>query len=269
MNGRNSGKREASGSADAGLDLSVAVPCYNEERIIDKSYELLKAACDKTGADYEIIFGNDGSSDDTLSLIKALAQADPRVKVTGHYPNRGAGYTYREMYAAASGKVIVQMDADMAMPPDVALPGLLDALGRVDVAVGSRYRGIKADYPLKRRVFSRGYALLTRLLFNLDVADTQTGFLGFHRRILDFVDLRSDGFELLLELIAQANAAGLSIEEVGLPWYHDTSSGETDVWRESVKMLSGTLRLRWRLGRHAKPAKKTAPEGRFRPDAKR
>lgn len=269
MKGRKHGNRQADDSAGPGLELSVVVPCYNEARIIGKSFHLLKDACDKTGTDYEIIFGNDGSSDDTLGLIEALAEADPRVKVTSHYPNRGAGYTYREMYAAAGGKLIVQMDADMAMPPDVTLPSLLDALGRADMAVGSRYLGIRADYPLKRRVFSRGYALLTRLLFHLDVADTQTGFLGFHRRILDYIDLRSDGFELLVELIAQSHAAGFSIEEVGLPWYHDTSSGETDVWRESVKMLSGTVRLRWRLGRRRKTAVNTVPEGRFNPDAKR
>ncbi len=230
-----------------GTGLSVLVPCYNEAAVIDASYAKLKAACEEQGRSYEIILGDDGSSDNTLSLIESIAAADPQVRVTSHYPNRGAGFTYREMCDAASGEIIVFMDADMAMPPAVGLPKLVDALGEADLAVGSRYAGVKADYPVKRRVFSRGYTVLTRLLFHLKVTDTQTGFLGFYRNILSSLDLQSDGFELLVELIAQANACGYSIVEVGLPWRHDTTSGETNVWKESVKMFSGTIRVKRRF----------------------
>ncbi len=236
---------------DPGPAVSVVVPCYNEEAVIGESYRRLEAACAGTLESYEIIFGNDGSDDGTLALLEELAAADPRVRVTSHAVNRGAGFTYREMYAAARGEVIVQMDADMAMPPAEVLGRLLPALGGAEMAVASRYRGVRPDYPLKRRVFSRGYRWLVHLLFRLDVADTQTGFLAFRRRILDEFTLVSDGFEMLLELIARTQAAGFRIVEVGLPWHHDTRSGETDVWRESLKMLAGTLKVRlllWRRG---------------------
>lgn len=229
--------------------LSVVVPCFNEASIILDSFERLRSALADQSVSWEVIFGNDGSSDGTLELIQTLAEGDARVRVTNHYPNRGAGYTYREMYADARGDIILQMDADMAMPPEETLPKLLKALEGADVAVGSRYMGVEVEYPIKRRVFSRGYTMLTRLLFHLDITDTQTGFLGFYKKILPDLDLQADGFELLVEFIAQANARGYRIAEVGVPWYHDITSGETDVWRESVRMLSGTLRVKRRFNR--------------------
>ena len=185
-------------------------------------------------------------------MLEEIGARDPVVRVTSHLPHRGAGFTYRELYAAAHGEIIIQMDCDLAMPVEVSIPTFLTALEAADVAVGSRYVGIKADYPLKRRIFSRGYTMLTRLLFDLSVIDTQTGFMGFYRKILPSLDLNADGFELLVEFIAQANAAGFKVAEVGLPWFHDTTSGETEVWSESVKMLAGTLRVKRRFNRRKK-----------------
>ncbi|MHB0866588.1 MAG: glycosyltransferase family 2 protein [Thermoleophilia bacterium] len=239
----------------SGVSLSVAVPCYNEEAVIVATYERLKETCEAQGGSYEIIFGNDGSSDRTPELLTVLAGTDPAVVVTSHHPNRGAGFTYREMYAVARGDMIIQMDADLSMPPEVAIPAFLQSLQDADLVVGSRYVGVQADYPLKRRIFSRGYILLTHALFRFDIRDTQTGCIGFHRRVLDGLTLRSDGFEMLLELIVQAGRAGFKVREVGLPWFHDTSSGETEVFRESIKMLTGTLRVRRGLGRAGSEAR--------------
>lgn len=238
--------------------ISICVPCYNEEAIIEASYRRIKDTCEAQVVDYEIIFGNDGSSDSTPAMLEEIAKADSTVRVTSHHPNRGAGYTYREMYEAARGEIVIQMDCDLAMPVEVAVPAFLEELKSSDLAIGSRYVGIKADYPLKRRIFSRGYTMLTRMLFHMDVVDTQTGFMAFDRKILPSLDLSADGFELLVEFIAQANAAGFMVSEVGLPWFHDTSSGETEVWSESVKMLAGTLRAKRRFNRLKKQKSRAA-----------
>lgn len=232
--------------------LSAVVPCYNEEVIIRNTYASLKDVLNSTGESYEIVFGNDGSTDATPAILDEIASADGAVRLTGHYPNRGTGFTYREMYGAARGDIIIQMDADLAMPPATAVPAFLEALARADVAVGSRYGAEKTDYPLTRRVFSRGYISLIRVMFRLGISDTQTGFVAFQRRVLDELDLKSDGFEILVEFFAQAQEAGFRIVEVDLPWIHDTRSGETNVWKESVRMLSGTLRVRRELSVYRK-----------------
>ncbi|RJQ44225.1 MAG: glycosyltransferase family 2 protein [Gaiellales bacterium] len=238
------------GQDDGAPRLSVVVPCYNEEAVIRDSYGKIRQALELSGESYEIIFGNDGSSDATPAILEEIAAADGAVRLTGHNPNRGAGYTYREMYGAARGGIIIQMDADLAMPAEAAVPAFLAALEGADVAVGSRYGSEETEYPLLRRVFSRGYIGLIKALFRLGLSDTQTGFVGFRRTVLDELDLRSDGFEILVEFFAQAREAGFRIVEVNLPWVHDTSSGETNVWKESVRMLTGTLRVRRGLGEY-------------------
>lgn len=239
-----SGLQESMKGAPA---VSIVIPCYNEAGIIRETCARLVEALDRTERGYEIIFGNDGSTDSTPAILEELA-VDGRIRTTGHYPNRGAGYTYREMYAAALGDIIIQMDADLAMPPEAVLPAFLEALTDADVVAGSRYGSQETEYPLLRRIFSRGYMVLIKGLFRLELSDTQTGFVGFRRQVLDELDLESDGFEILVEFFAQAQAAGFRIVEVDLPWVHDTRSGETNVWKESVRMLRGTVKVRRRLG---------------------
>lgn len=228
--------------------LSLCIPCYNEEAILHTTYPRIKGVLEAQGVAYELIFGDDGSTDRTLEIIKKVADDDPQVRYTTHFPNRGPGRAYKDMYEAARGEIIIMTDCDLAMTPEVAVPTFLETLKSAEMVIGSRYKGVKADYPLKRRVFSWGYIAINRVLFNLKVLDTQTGSVGFYRRILPLLDLRADGPEMLLELIAQVGALNLKVEEVALPWVHDTTSGETPVWRTSAQMLAGTLRLRRRYG---------------------
>ncbi len=229
--------------------LTVAIPCFDEESILPATYQRLKIVCEAQRIPYEIIFGDDGSTDRTLEIIRGFSRDDPRTSVTTHFPNRGLGNTYRDMYRAARGEVIMTMDCDLAMSPEVAVPALLLALKDADMAVGSRYAGVKADYPLKRRIFSWGYIFLNRVMFDLKLRDTQTGSVAFYRKILSSLKLEADGPEMLVELFAQAGALGLTVAEVALPWIHDTTSGETPVWKTSAGMLAGNFRVRRRLRR--------------------
>ena len=238
--------------------LTVVVPCYNEEAIIRRTYGRLSEALAHSCEGYEIIFGNDGSCDATPEILADIAAADDCVRLTGHYPNRGAGYTYREMYRIARGEIIIQMDADLAMPAEAAIPAIRRALTDADVAVGSRYGAEATEYPLLRKIFSRGYIGIVKVLFRLKVSDTQAGLIGFRREVLDELDLRSEGFEILVEFVAQAQEAGFHIVEVNLPWVHDKSSGETNVWKESVKMLVGTVQVRRGLISYRKSRRKAA-----------
>lgn len=250
-----SGRMQDAGANE--LYLSVVIPCYNEEEVIRDTYSKLRQVLDQVDKPSELIFGNDGSSDATLAILEEIAAADDRVRLTGHYPNRGAGYTYREMYQVARGERVIQMDADLAMPAEEAVPAFLESLAGADIVVGSRYGAETTDYPLLRRVFSRGYIGMIKVLFRLKLSDTQTGCIGFRRSVLDELDLKSDGFEILVEFFAQAQVAGFRIVEVNLPWVHDTSSGETNVWKESVKMLMGTMRVKRGLRRYRKDRRRT------------
>ncbi len=227
--------------------ISVVIPCYNEDRIIDRSYRRVKQVLEEVSPDYEIVVANDGSTDRSGQILAGIAAEDPRFVFIDYRPNRGMGYACRQMYGRASKDLVIQMDADLAMDPKETVPAFVQELAAVDCVVGSRYLGIEADYPLRRRIASRGYYLLNRILFDFALKDTQSGFFGIRREVLQDLELHSDGFEIHVEMFAQLGRRGASVKEIPVRFVHQTESGEVSVFRSAPKMLAGSLRIRRRL----------------------
>jgi len=223
--------------------VTVVIPCYNEEIIIERSYRRVKAVLERVSPEHEIIIANDGSTDDSAAILERIAGADPAFALIDYRPNRGMGYACRQMYRRASKDVVIQMDADLAMDPEDTVEAFVEELRSVDCVVGSRYMGLRADYPLRRRIASLGYRLLNRTLFSFSLRDTQSGFFGIRRPVLQGLDLRSNGFEIHVEMFAQLERAGRTIREIPVRFVHQTESGEVSVFRSAPKMFLGSLRI--------------------------
>lgn len=103
----------------SGTLLSVIVPCFNEEQVIDHTRDRLAAALGAITADYEIIYVDDGSSDRTAEKLHAIQQADPRVRVVRLSRNFGHQIAVTAGVEYAGGKAIVLIDADLQDPPEV------------------------------------------------------------------------------------------------------------------------------------------------------
>jgi len=229
-------------------NLSICIPCFNEAKVIGANTERVLREASLLEPRLEIILCNDGSQDHTQRELDALAATYPEVVAVGYEGNRGAGHAFRRALDVARGAYVVHMDADLAMAPGEVCATCLDRLQhqRWDVAIASRYLGVAADYPLRRSLPSQSYRALYRLLFRLPVTDAMSGFFGFRREILHRIpSLRSDGFELYLELFAKAKAQGFSLTEFPAKFVHQTESGEVSVFRTAPRQLAATLRL-WR-----------------------
>jgi glycosyltransferase involved in cell wall biosynthesis len=227
--------------------ISVVMPCYNEEEIVERSYHAIKRVVEEITSEYEILFANDGSTDGTLAVLEHLKAADSHVGVISYTPNRGAGYAHRQLYATARGDRVILLEADLAMSPKDVIAPFLEHLETWDVVVGSRYKGVAPDYPWYRRIVSNANRMLVRTLFGLDLHDTQAGFSGFRKSVLDSIELTSDRWEALVELYARAKARGFKILEVPVKFVHGTETGQTNVLVEAPRQLFNTLRLWWRL----------------------
>lgn len=224
-------------------DISVVIPCYNEEAVIERSYRRVKAALSRQPGEHEVLIANDGSKDRSAVILSSLATQDPSFIFIDYQPNRGMGHACRKMYERASKDLVIQMDADLAMDPDDTIPAFVRALEQVDCVVGSRYVGIKADYPLRRRIASHGYYALNKLLFDFALRDTQSGFFGIRRPVLQSLPMCSDGFEIHVEMFALLEKKGYSIREIPIRFVHQTESGEVSVFKAAPKMLRGSLRI--------------------------
>ena len=207
------------GPRGPGPAASIVVPAYNEgHRLPDALPKLVDAA---RALELELVFVDDGSSDDTAQLAEAALVAMPHGRVIRLRRNSGKGAAVRAGVLAASGQKIVYMDADLATTLD-SLPAMLTALDTADVAVGSRAApgAVVRNASFKRIVMGRCYNRLVRVLTDIRLRDTQCGFKGYRaeaaRQLYQLSTV--DGFGFDVEVLALASRFRLRIVEVPVDW---------------------------------------------------
>jgi glycosyltransferase involved in cell wall biosynthesis len=172
------------------LDLSLVLPCYNEEVVIEDSVAQIVDALDGTRYSYEIIFVDDCSNDRTRDLIDALIErhAGKAMSRIFHEENKGRGGTVTDGIRAAKGDVTGFIDIDLEVHARY-IPSCVDAVQNgADVAVGQRVYKFNLR-SLDRYLLSTGYVWLVRRLLGVDLHDTETGYKFFKReRILPVLD---------------------------------------------------------------------------------
>jgi glycosyltransferase involved in cell wall biosynthesis len=193
--------------------LTVVVPVYNEGDEIVGNIEVIRrrVADGLPGEDIEVIVVSDGSIDDTAERLLE-AREDVGIRVIHYDRNLGKGYAVKAGALASHGRWIALVDADLDLDP-ASIPSYLEVAQRedLDFAIGSkRHPESTVHYPRSRRIASWCYQQLNRILFRLDVRDTQVGLKVFSRRVADDVLplLLVKRFAFDLELLAVASSLG-------------------------------------------------------------
>ena len=193
--------------------LTAVLPVYNGgEEIVENVGVIRRALADGLpGENVEVIVVSDGSIDETAEQLLA-ARDEVGFRVIHYDRNLGKGYAVKAGALASHGEWIALIDADLDLDP-ASVPLYLEVARResLDFAIGSkRHPDSLVHYPRSRRIASWWYQQLNRLLFRLDVRDTQVGLKVFHRRVVDEVVplLLVKQFAFDLELLAVAAALG-------------------------------------------------------------
>jgi glycosyltransferase involved in cell wall biosynthesis len=228
--------------------LSVVVPAYMEGSKIAVNVGKLTDALSRIGTDYEVIVVNDGSTDDTY--LQALTVAGPHVKVFGYTPNMGKGFALRYGFQRSTGDPVTFIDADMELhPKEIGIFVKLMDVYECDVVVGSkRHPQSEVQYPPLRRLQSWVYQLMIRVLFDLNVSDTQTGLKLFRRAVLDavlpYMLVRRWAYDLEFFVIARMKGYRKFIEA---PVVMDYQFASTTGVRAVIQVMRDTLSIWWRL----------------------
>jgi len=236
-----------------GLGISVVLPAYNEAPNVGQAIAQAVAAMQSIGADYEVIVVDDGSSDETASIVEGLIPATPGLRLVRHPVNRGYGGALRSGFAAAQKEFILLNAADNQFAM-AEVTRFLPLLSQADIVCG--YRAQRQD-TLIRKVNALGWNLLVRLLFGYLARDIDCGFKMFRRSVLERVPLTSDGAMIDTELLAGAKARGLRIAEVAVshfPRRHGRATGANPrvILRAFRDLALFRLRL-WRELRSERP----------------
>jgi dolichol-phosphate mannosyltransferase len=165
--------------------VSFLLPCYNESAVIEETYSRVKAVGDRLGKTYEIVFVNDGSSDDTLERMIGLSRDDPTVIVVDLSRNHGHQLALSAGLHYCAGDRVLIMDADLQDPPEL-LPGMLELMDQGADVVYAQRRSRPGDSVPKRvacSIFYRFLSKLTEVPIPVDTGD----FRLISRRVVEIV----------------------------------------------------------------------------------
>jgi len=220
--------------ADDVVEISVVLPCLNEENTIDTCIKKAKDVFNRLNIIGEVIVVDNGSTDGTAE--KALAAG---AKVV-YEQKRGYGYALRRGIEEARGRYVVVCDGDDTY--DLAeLHKFIEALREGnDLVIGSRFKGkiLKGAMAWTNRYI--GNPLLTgmiKIFFRANLSDTQSGYRGFSKDVYKKMDLKTTGMEFASEMIVHALKKKMKIKEVPITYYPRRGESKLSKFRDAWRHI--------------------------------
>jgi glycosyltransferase involved in cell wall biosynthesis len=230
--------------------LSIVIPAYNEAKRISRTLERLQDYLESKGWAAEVIVVNDGSSDDTVAVVRSYVNRWGALRLVDNGSNLGKGFSVRNGALGAQGDIVLFTDADLSAPIAEA-PKLIDPIvkGECDVTFGSRAVDrslIGVHQSTFRETSGRIFNLFVQTLTGLPFKDTQCGFKAFRRSAVGPVFERQTivGFGFDPEILYIAKKRGLRLREIPVRWDH-VEGTTVRFLRDSCRMFLDLLRIRW------------------------
>lgn len=237
-------------AVDSQVQLSIVIPAYNEERRLPLTLVDSIDYLDTLGISYEILIVDDGSSDNSSSLVNKFEKIRQQVRLVRLPVNSGKGRAVQCGMLNARGARVLYMDADGATPmPE--LPRLQQALDEgADLAFGSRAvasSDTKVNTVWYRKYPGRIFNFLVNSILLDQVADTQCGFKIFTAEASKFLFSRQTlpGFGFDVEILYLARKAGFTCREVPVNWTNIPGS-KVSLVRDSLRMFIEILIIKFR-----------------------
>ncbi|MEM4703233.1 MAG: glycosyltransferase family 2 protein [Candidatus Pacearchaeota archaeon] len=228
------------------INISVVVPCYNEEECIKNNLiqinDFLKT--NPKIKKYEIICVDDGSSDSTREIINKLKLKIKSIKITRKRKNKGKGFSVKQGILLAKFPYILFTDADLATP--------LSELNKFfrylnyDIVIGSRnLEKSRVERSAIRKLAGKIYAKIVRLILGLNCKDTQCGFKLFKIDVAKELVIKQkiNGFAFDAELLFLAKKKNYKIIEIPVKW-KEAQKTSISLLKHSFLMLRDITRIR-------------------------
>jgi len=230
--------------------VDIVIPVYNEEHVLARSVETLRAFLqDGLTHKWRIVVADNASTDGTLAAAQALAEEHPGEVAVIHLPQKGRGRALRAAWLGSEAEVLTYMDVDLSTDLS-GLPPLVDAIAveGYDLAIGSRLaRGARINRSLRREAISRVYNLIIKAVHFTRFSDAQCGFKAISRQAArELVPLvKNEEWFFDTEILILAEKGGYWIKEIPVQWVEDPDT-RVKIARTVAEDLRGLLRLRFR-----------------------
>jgi glycosyltransferase involved in cell wall biosynthesis len=236
------------------VKLSVLIPVYNEAATVSQVVEqVMDINLNGTlgGIEKEVVIVNDGSTDETPSVLQALADRWPKqVKILHHEKNLGKGTAIRTGLEHVTGDLVITQDADLEYTPQ-DYPTLLAPFKDPTVQVVYGSRNLRTN-PRSTWSFYWGGRLVSwvaNLLYGSHISDEATGYKVFCTNLLRSLNLQSTGFEFCPEATAKILRKNVDIHEVPISYQpRSFAEGKKINWYDGIEAIWILLKYRfWRI----------------------
>ncbi len=191
---------------------------FNEAENVEATFSRVEETLASFEGTYEIIAVNDGSLDHTLEVLDRLAKQDEKLRIVSYSKNIGRGMALRKGFKKSNGEIIVSIDSDLSYSPHYILD-FLETLKRepeIDFVLASPYMpgGGVQNVPVFRLSVSKWGNKILRLAMPNRIYTSTGIFRAYRRKVLDSLELESDGKEIHLEILSKAIALGYRAKEI-------------------------------------------------------
>ena len=228
------------------VELSFVIPAYNEEIYIQDTLGTLDMAIKKNALEYEIVVVDDGSRDKTYTKALQYARKNGHVRVIRYARNTGKGFAIKTGVMESVGDIVIFVDGDMEIDLNT-VSRYVEALEKADIVIATKWHhDSKVSMPFSRKLLSRAFNVLVRILIGFSMKDTQVGLKVMKRCAVDkiFPRLAVKRYAFDVELLAVAHLYGIKTVEMPVKLKLASSFKLKDTWHMFVDLLGIAYRLR-------------------------
>ena len=169
------------------IQLSICIPLFNEVESINELHTWIEKVMNKNSFSYEILFVDDGSTDDSWSIIQELSEKFPEVKGIKFRRNYGKSAGLFVAFEAAKGDVVITMDADLQDSPE-EIPALYQMIKHENYHLVSGYKEKRFD-PLSKTIPTKLFNWATRKMSGINLKDFNCGLKAYHHKVVKSIEV--------------------------------------------------------------------------------
>ena len=238
--------------------LLITIPCYNEELVLEKNiFSVIRYAKQNLSyTEWKVFILDNNSSDRTLAIAEEIRKEYPDIVEVSEVRTPGRGIALREAWKRIPGYDIYSyMDADLATDLkdfDFIVKKVIDGY---DFVTGSRYLPeSEARRTFRRKILSKIYNFILKIVLNVDFEDAQCGFKSFSRRLVAELvpETKDSGWFWDTELMILASRRGYKVLEVPVSWREvrdELRASKVSPWKETIRQLKNIYLMRKRLAK--------------------
>ena len=201
--------------------ISLFFPAWNEEDYVERAVTRAAKVLARLTDDWEIIVVNDASTDRTKEIAEGLSAKNPRVRLVSHEVNQKLGGAMKTGFATSTKDIVVYTDIDLPWDLD-ELERALHLMEYLEADMICAFRFDRTSEGMKRIVYSFVYNSIIRNLFDVQMKDINFSFKVVHRRVLEAIEIKSQGSFVDAELVVKAIKRGFKVFQMGVDYFPRT-----------------------------------------------